>query len=210
MKKMFYITFFFVLLFNMGVVKAEKCDDEDMARLKGLAGGVNYNSNFIGDRDDSDDLQLYEVSFVGITDELYIGDSERSFKVTRDGEIINLSSGVTYLEIYSKYCRDLRLKSIKIDLPKFNSYSTLEECEGLQDSDFEECNPWYQGVVSNSFYDDVADYRKQSGKSEDEEEKFNVKDYFFEHKYIFIGVGVVILFIVIISIVVSNRKNRLD
>ena len=63
----------------MGVVKAEKCDDEDMARLKGLAGGVNYNSNYIGDRDDYSDSQLYEVSFVGITDEVYIGDNQRSF-----------------------------------------------------------------------------------------------------------------------------------
>ena len=215
MKKVFYLTLFIVfMLFNINIVMAEACDSEDMARLKGLAAGVSYSSEYVGDKPNADSYQQYNVNFIGLTNEIYVGDSHRTFSVTSDSQTIKLESGINTLEIYSKNCYDLRLKSIKIELPRFNSYSASLECEGLENSDFEMCNPWYQGEVGDDFYEKVAEYKRKNNLSEDINDSDSgdsgIVNYIFNNK---ITVSIVFAFIILLAVIIiliRRKKNTLE
>ncbi|MBR3161214.1 MAG: hypothetical protein IKF19_00605 [Bacilli bacterium] len=213
MKKVFYLTLFVLfMLIDIDMVSAVSCDSEDMARLKGLAAGVSYNSEFIGDRSDVGDYQLYNVSFVGLTDEIYVSDSHYTFKVDNDQTVINVSSGITNYEIYSKNCSDWRLKTITIDLPKFNVYSVSDECEGLQNSDFEMCNPWYSGNIDGDyFYKAISEYKDKNNLYDDDgDDEDSLVEYIKYNRNIFIIGGLVLVVIIILIIFIRKKKNTLE
>ena len=196
MKKLFFLV---LLLVNINVVNAEVCDSQDMARAKELASNVSYSSNYIGN---DEDYQLYEVSFSGLTgNNFYIMDSNREKKVMADGEKLLLDSGNYLLDIFYETCDDMRIKSIRVELPKFNEYSLNEECNFPEFAEHEYCDKWFSGKINDDIFYNTVD------KVEDEEEKKinstgnEFIDFIIENKYV-VGGGIALFFIVIIILIV--------
>ena len=210
MKNILYlIVFIIIFMININMVSAASCDNEDMARLKGLAAGVSYSAEYIGDQVGASSIQDYNVNFIGLTDEIYVSDNHYTFKVLDDNQKIVVLSGVSKFEIYSKNCNDLRLKTITVDLPKFNVYSLKSECTLDKYKNLDICDPWYGvSLTEEVFYDTINDF--------DEKVKDNnsfiddIIELYWDNQYIFWGVIIFISLVLIIICVFNYRKNILD
>ncbi|MEE3344215.1 MAG: hypothetical protein VZS44_09015 [Bacilli bacterium] len=197
--------FCFLFLFGMSYVNAASCDNDDIARLKGVAFNVSYNSEYIGNKSGSNDYQLYNVSFVGLTDEIYVSDSNYSFFVYNNNEVIKMQSGNNSLEIYSKNCGDVRLKTLTINLPKFNNYSLSSDCSDIDIKEFELCDPWYQGNITDEVF------RSRLNEYLDSKEvNNNVEKKEFNISYLVIVISVVVIVGIIGVIIFRYKKNKLD
>ena len=211
MRKVFYLTLCMVLmLVNIDIVDAEMCDSEDMARLKGLAAGVSYNSEYIGKSMEADNYQQYRVNFIGLTNEIYISDSHYTFTVNNDSQFIKLNSGNNVLEIYSRNCYHLRLKSIEVNLPKYNIYADYDVCKEEDNKDLDVCSPSYTGDISVQDFYDIIDNNYTKLHKDDETIVDKIKNTIFDNVYIVGMGGLVLSIIIVILIIVRTRKNRLD
>ena len=209
MKKVFYLTLFIVfMLFNINTVMAEACDSEDMARLKGLAAGVSYSSEFIGKNIEAATLQDYEVTFTGITDEIYVSDSHYTFTIT-NGQSKVFESGTHWLEVYSRNCNDLRLKSIKLDLPKFNRFSMYSDCELKKYKDLYVCDPWYAGELTDELFDKAISDRNLEVDNNINKIEF-VKNFISSHLLLTSIIVVVIIIVIVMFFIKRVRDNMLD
>ena len=149
----------------------------------------------------------YRVNFIGLTDEIYVSDSHYTFKVLNDNEKITLQSGSINLQIYAKNCNHKRLKTITVDLPKFNEHSVHEECESEQYKSLEVCDPWYEGNIN---YDDFKKIINDNTVEEKTSFYGRVTNFFLNNKYMVCGVGILIIILLIAIFVIRNRKNMLD
>ena len=201
-----------LLLFivNIDIVNASSCDSADIERLRVLASNVTYNSDYIGDTDMTVSSQTYNVSFVGLTNELYIANIYGGMRVDSDSQVIQLQSGTTTLEVYSRNCDNKRLKTITIELPKYNEYSLLEECDDILDDDLYVCDPWYQGEITDTSFEEVInDYNLEL-----EESNKTTLDKFYElfknYYYLIIPVILILIILVIVLFIRKHRKSILD
>lgn len=205
MKKVLFLTIFmFIMTLNIGVVNAVACDDEDMARLRGLAEGVSYNAKFIGDTGTAESMQDYEVNFIGLTNEIYVGDIYRTFSIYNDSEKRIIQSGETDLEIFSKNCNHVRIKTITLKLPKYNTYASLAECSSEENKNLYVCDPWYSGkITKEEFLDAVVDdgdiYETENSS------KINL----LKNKYVLFGLVVIVISLIVV-IIIRNKRNVLN
>lgn len=210
MKKVLFTILCLLILFDIKSVNASECDSEDIDRLKGIASNITYTSDYIGDKDMTVSSQTYNVSFVGITDEVYISDLYHSFSVNSDNDVIQLQSGTNRLEVYSRKCDNKRLKTITIDLLKYNIYSRYEECNDIPDSELYVCDPWYQGKITDSvFYKEIDSYNLKI----EEESKTSIDrliELFYSYYYIIVPVIIFLILLIIIFLVKNIKKNKLD
>ena len=210
-KSLYFILCVMIFLINIDIVKAASCDDEDMARLKGLAGGVSYNAEYIGDTGEAKTSQDYKVNFIGLTDEIYVSDSHYTFQVESDREIIDMVSGSYDYQIYSKNCNDLRLKTITIDLPKFNLFSESFECRLKAHKNLDVCDPWYSGnITDDQFYKIIDNYDKKIKKDDEISLIDKIKEFYWNNTLIFWAVIIVISIIFVIVGFINHLKNKLD
>ena len=207
MKKIIFMVV--VLFFSINYVSAVSCDNDDIARLKVLAQNVNYSSDFIGDKDGVNDFQLYNVSFSGLNDEMYISDVKRSFFVYNDNDVIKMRSGINNLEIYSKNCGNRVLRTLTINLPIFNVYSLSEECDSIDINEFELCDPWYQGKIDSDYFSDNLNKYLKSKEKKKEENK-NKSNWFIDNIYLLFVLGIIVIIVLIIVIKDIIKKNKLD
>ena len=118
-----------------------------------------------------------------------------------------MTSGVNDLEIYSKKCNDWRLKTITLDLPKFNEYSLSYDCRFKFD-DLDVCDPWYSGTVNEEYFKKVTeDFEKENENTSilEKLEQFVLDNIIVVS--IFAGL---FLIVVVVVIVIKIRENRLD
>ena len=211
MRKVLFATLCLLLfIVNIDIVDASSCDSADIERLRVLASNVTYNSDYIGDTDMTVSSQTYNVSFVGLTNELYIANIYGGMRVDSDSQVIQLQSGTTTLEVYSRNCDNKRLKTITIELPKYNEYSLLEECDDILDDDLYVCDPWYQGEITDTSFEEVInDYNLEL-----EESNKTTLDKFYElfknYYYLIIPVILILIILVIVLFIRKHRKSILD
>ena len=201
------ISFFF----GVNVVFASACDNNDIFRLKTLSQNVNYDASYIGDNDGINDYQLYSVKFSGLNNEIYISDNRYSFFVNNDGDSINLKSGINNLEIYSKNCGDLRLRTLTINLPRFNTYSLSDAWYSIDINEFELCDPWYQGKIDSNYFSEKLDkYLEEKNEKKKDNSNRGIYDYFVNNYYLFVAFSILILFLVVVLVKRNNKRNKLD
>ena len=202
------IGFLFVLVvFSFRFVNAEACDNNDIARLKEIANNVGYNSNYVGNDLASSSYQDYDVSFYGLTDELYVTDYDDNFRFYSTTGSMRFQSGVITLDIYSKNCFR-RLKSIVIELPKFNEYSLSDDCVTYKDDNLDVCDPWYQGDIDYRVFNSLME--EQAKKNEKRDYVDIVEDIWINNKILIISIAGVIVVIFILLIYRIRKKNELN
>lgn len=215
LRKVLFATLCLLLfIINVDIVNASSCDSADIERLKVLASNVTYNSDYIGDTDEDVSIQTYNVSFVGLNDELYVANVYGGMRVDSDSQVIQLQSGTTTLEVYSRNCNNKRLKTITIELPKYNVYSIYSECDNIPDEELDVCNPWYQGNITyESFEKDIDNYNLEKKIELEEKNKTffdKLYDFFISYYYIVIPVILILIIIFILLVIRRHRKNILD
>lgn len=211
MKKVLFILLFIVMFFNINVVDADDiCSDEELAREKEIANNISYNYEFIGDKDNTVGYQTYNVSFDGVTSDVYISDPTYKYKFYNNGEILKIDSGKWNFIVFSKNCAERILRTIQINLPKFNEYSESVECLNKKISKIKYCDPWYSGDITSEEFDKViSDYNlaiQNSNKSVSDK----IMDILKKYYYIFIPSLLLILVILWVVIWIRHNKNILE
>lgn len=206
MKKVLFMLFVSVMFFNINIVKADDiCSDEELARIKAIANNISYNYKFVGTDDNIAGIQTYSVNFSGITNDVYITDTSYQYKANSDSDIIYIDSGKRNFMVLSDNCFGKILRTIQLDLPKFNEYSVEEECKGLENK-VKYCEPWYQGDIgSQDFYDAIYAYNEQV-----ENNKKTTKDKFLDifREYYYIIIPAIFLLFIIILFIIWRKHNK--
>lgn len=141
------------------------------------------------------EIRIYELD-INITQE-----DIQEEKITLD----NITSGIKKIGIYNKQYNYL-LKTVRLNIPKYNYYSLKEECKDKKDLDV--CDKWYPYELNDStFYYKIKKYQEKEPIIE--ENKTNIFDTFinFTSKY-YIYIILFILLIVVLSILIIMRKKR--
>lgn len=209
MKKVLFILLFIVMFFNINVVDADDiCSDEELAREKEIANNISYNYKFVGTDDNIVGIQTYSINFSGITDGMYIVDTSYKYRANNDSDIIYIDSGKRNFMVLSDKCFGKIIRTIQLDLPKFNEYSLEEECNNLNNK-IKYCNPWYQGDIgSRDFYDAIRSYNEQVNDNKTIKDK--VMDMLVDYYYIVIPIFVLVLIIFIFIIWKKHNNNVLE
>ncbi len=97
-------------------------------------------------------------------------------------------------------CTNRYLGEITVNLPKFNTYSTIEECNGKES--YELCDIWYEHDYSKEeFIEKVNEYTKENDNYEEEEIDSSIISRFnsvlIEYWYVFIALIVIITYVII-------------
>ena len=205
MKKMYlFITFLLCYICFIDNVYAS-CTNEDIGRVKELAKNITVDYEFVGIKKYGDASQFYSVSFDfgELENEVFaqdVNDKEMKFDLSNVGAY--LYAGKHTFNIYYSKCAKVKLRTIEVDLKKYNEYASRDECKGLQDT-VDICGEWYQGNISEDYF---VNYMK---KNHSKKIKFDI-NFIVEHKwYVIAGFGVIAI-IGIIFMVRGFKKNRLD
>lgn len=190
---------------------AEECD---MDRLKQMAEQVDVTTEF------DYDLVVYgiysssSVTVSGLNSEIYAvtDDGSMIFDESQKNEYSVVKRNVSdrrikSLEIKSISCPEVKLRTINIDLKKYNRFADYDECSKLKDK-LDVCDEFYDGELTESvFLSKINEYKNKTSETVNSSSKVIIN---FLKKYcLYIILGVV-CFIAAVYGVIRIRNNRLD
>ena len=207
-KILFVIVCYFAYSSN---VLADLCDKEHIKELKELANQVEVSYEYIVDDDEDGDgektINVYSVDVNLLSDELYLSDGRKKYYFNGfDNGILKLYYNASKIdfEVRSTRCFDYKLKTISINLPKYNTYSYRSECKELSEYELDVCDPWYQGIINDNYFDSIVSKYLNIPK---EKETFIDKAIVFYNKYQLIIIGSILFVVLAIIGIISYRKR---
>lgn len=224
MKKLIYLVFMIMLFTFTTCYVHASCTNEEISSLKKEAEKIKVTYKHLGAVEDDEGITVYDkfnVTFKNVNDDLYIELFNFSYtNYPENGVIIDtFTTGNWNFDIYSDKC-EMKIKEIKVVLPKFNIYSSDPLCEGIDGNDFALCGKYYDYDISyTTFKEKVESYRKlhniadNNGEKEVEKREFL---YYWNYIYDFVykniiyfafGFGLLIL-LLLVFMIIKRRKNR--
>ena len=179
-----------------------------------------YNENYV---DESGDKKngIFILKISGITKNLKfkIDNSKKVYyyEDTNNGELTidNVESGIKKIHVFSVQ-HPTFLKTITVNIPKYNYYSDRAECDGITNLDV--CDKWYKYELNETtFLKKINEYKKAQEEIKKSEEKTsNIQIIFnkiinFLKKYFFYIIGIIIIVPgIIIYIKIRKKRNSLE
>lgn len=246
-KTLYFIVFVMIFLFPFSV-KADECSDSKILELKEAAKNIEINYEYNKDAKSTDYIDDYEegeiiddlepvidikgavnLIITGLPKGMYIEEREYGrffhYDMQVDGKIIieKVGGGTKSFAVYSNECYD-EIRSISIDVPKYNIYHEDPLCEGISGDDLAVCGEFYNGDISyETFKASVEQYKSElsNKKSEDKsiddtsknsnvDKVVNKVSSTLEDYYIYIIAGVVLLVAIVIFIRVRRKRSVLE
>lgn len=198
-------------------VDASLCDREHISQLKELAEHVEIDYEYVVDNDEDGDgefiTNVYYVEVNLLSEELYLNDRKNTYYFT-DSENSKLklyyNSGTVDFDIYSNTCQDFILRTITINLPKFNIFSYRPECEQLKEYDLNVCNPWYQGDLGeHSFSRAISKYLNKPVITEESDFIDNIIE-FLSNYLIYILLIIILMIAIVMVCKIYRRRSVLE
>ena len=172
MTKKIVLLLIFLLSGVPRIVFGDICDQDSIENLKSKVQDVQVNYIYVRDIDEissssfvkqsnsiSDDVYLVTIS--GMVDGLVAIDQDyNQFRTSGGSEIeFYVHAGEIHLEIYVDECNVKPLRTISLNLLKFNKYSQHEYCQEFKDYQLDFCDEWYQGDLNmDIFLDKLRPY----------------------------------------------------
>ena len=190
------------------------CSNADMLNVKrdALKVTIDYELD-----KDPENVGLFNITINGLTEDLSI--HEKVTNMYNDWNDTNETGKLTFqltednyeFKIYYNMCSDKSIRTMQLNLPKYNYYADTPSCENISKEDLEVCDEWYQGDLDDETFNKIiSDYNKKNEEQKKQEQQENtilnkiIK--FLSNYYIYI-IGVIIL-IVIITFIMINRKKK--
>lgn len=198
-------------------VDADLCDREHINQLKELAKQIEVDYEYIDESDSGKEeyaINIYQISLNLLSNDLYLVHNENNYYYDQfeNGNVnFNVNSGKQELVIYSTLCPNIKIKTIKLNLLKFNVFSKYDECAKVADYDLDVCDPWYQGYLDEiSFYDVVDKYLIDTSVEDETKIDINFDSIinFIKTYYMYFICGLIGLTFIIVSIIVIINKKR--
>lgn len=190
------------------------CSNADMLNVKrdALKVTIDYELD-----KDPENVGLFNITINGLTEDLSI--HEKVTNMYNDWNDTNETGKLTFqltgdnyeFKIYYNMCSDKSIRTMQLNLPKYNYYADTPSCENISKEDLEVCDEWYQGDLDDETFNKIiSDYNKKNEEQKKQEQQENtilnkiIK--FLSNYYLYI-IGVIIL-IVIITFIMINRKKK--
>lgn len=214
------ITIILFICMTPDVYANGRCSKNDILRAKGEANNITFEVKRIKDANGKY-TGKYNLVFNNVTKDLYLQDkntnNKYSYDLVENGSLTvkDIEGGNIEFGIYYRICASEYMKSIKTNLPKYNTYSDNPLCEGISEEEIEMCGSWYQGeVTEESLRKQVEEYKDSIKKQKLEKEKNNtifnkIKEFLLDY-YIYIIVTIVIVVIITAIITIRKKQYSLD
>lgn len=204
-KILFIIVCYFAYSSN---VLADLCDKEHIKELKELANKVDVNYEYI---EGGDLVNSYIININLLSDKLFVMHEYNTYYYNQEKNgliTFVVNSGNIKVTIHSDTCVGYKLRTISLNLPKFNIYSYKTECKELEKYDLDVCDPWYQSTINDNYFYSVVN--KFLNKPE-EKETFIDKIINFYNEYQLIIVGSISFVVLsIIGIILYRKRSVLE
>lgn len=215
MKKIFL---FIILLMPGTVLGWSDCDRALVSKYKKLLGNINISYTYKMENNDV----LYDVTLSNIQSDMYFMDTSNSKKYyysdTNNGEITisNYEPGtVKYIFfLNNSECEDQKLNVLNVNLPYYNRYYNLPECQGKEN--YKLCNRWikYDGTEDEFLYQ-IKRYESNDDIVENDDISlswFNkIISLYTTYYYILLPLTIFIVVGILYLIkYIKNRLNRFD
>lgn len=228
MKKIKYL---FIMLFLLPFsVNAATCTNSEITRLRKMASNVTYdvsarivvedyeyeltdeNENPTGEKEKIHiEGDIYDITFTNVFEGLYLYDEnhiQRYYPENNTVKALNYSPGKTYnFSVRSTKCDGIRLSSVYVPVPRYNTYYNKEICEGYESLSV--CQKWIKNSLTE---EEVEAYIKKATEEKEIEvvEKEEVKglfDYLLEYyiKYYYIALPATI--IILLTIIILEKRK---
>ncbi len=228
MRKIIYIFSILVMFcIDIGVVNAAYDKNQELLK-KYIEQAENVKVKYILDEEytDTNGNQvngMFKLEITGLTNELTVrlfGAEEYYYYLEDDGvdgiiTITGVESGIKKIGIY--YQQYALVKTISVNIPKYNYYSERIECEGISGEELDVCGKWYEYELNEStFLYKVNKYKESQDKLEEEKEKNkfsiffnNIVDFLLDY-YIYIIIVIVSIALITLFIVIRKKRYSLE
>lgn len=227
MKKFKYLFIIVILSTALNVKAVDKCDSNELNRLKELANKVEFKLSY--DKVEYNDEEyieyygkpyvevIYKIQLVNLNDNLvvyYKSSVDNDFKLLNIDEFQNKEfPGYEKLifKIYSyvdNSCTHELLLTKNLKFPEYNMFYYINKDKCEQYSEFKYCKEW----LDENDINDVDKIEKmfQEYISSHKESNSNKKTFKEYSLYIYIGIGVVVLSTVVVLLIIRKERIKRD
>ena len=217
MKKIGYILFIIIMLFTINVKAEDRCDNNELKRLKEIAKKVefDYDYKMVNEK------AVFSINAINLNQDLkviiiedYYNDKYQEFKdsSSHTATINNFQPGekvtVTIKAFVPNWCSGRTLTTKVVKLPYYNYNYDEEKCRGHED--FKYCKLLLDSNVSKKEFDKQYELYLKKGEGKVSPTEEPTKDNTM--LYIIIGASVLVIVIIILVvryIIQRRRKNNL-
>ena len=224
MKKIKYLLFVILFCLFTNVKAVDDCTTEEMNRLRELANKVDFKLNYdIKERIEEDEngeksvvdvWASYTIQIVNDNSDLkyyYRVNGKGEKKIITQSELSKLNfidGNYINFEIYSytdNYCTNEILRTVKVELPKYNVYYHYHKEKCGQYPEFKFCKEFLKVNKDDTEIDKLFEEYINNNKKEDNIIKNNglVSNY----KYIIIG-SILLITLIITFLIIFNKKRK--
>ena len=225
-KKILVLMIMIVTIFGFKSTVFAVCNEEESKQIQSRLDQIKITYEHIeGMLDSNNELVngIFKVNITGLTEGLVLYNPEKDISIVGNAEGKFTKSGFihgTYefkLFPYDLECTTA-YRAVKIDFPRYNSYSDSYLCNGIDSTKFLPCSKWYEYELDEKTF--MA--RLKEYKDSEEKKKQNVidittenisnafKDFgnnFVKFWYLYI-IGLVVTTLAIVFIIRYLNKNR--
>lgn len=164
---------------------------------------------------------IFIIEISNLTEDLKVkiddGDFIRYDKTDNGTLILNgIESGIKKIYIYSVKVPTY-LRTITVNIPKYNYYSEREECNGISKEELDVCDKWYKYELNETtFLKKINEYKKAQEENKDNNNQskiqiiFNNIVNFLKSYFIYIIIFIVIVCSITIYITIRKKKYSLE
>lgn len=237
MKNIFYILIFTFVMFIPYNVYAEECSNDKINELKEMAksvqisyehdesGASNNDEKYNKSKRNDDGFEVQsgdmQINIAGFIKEIYIKDetNKRTFNYEdADNGILVLHYeryGSFNFNVYSNECKDIKLRSIYVRVPRYNIYNTDPYCEGISGEELAVCGEYYENDLDfEEFEKKALEYKAKKAKEAEEEERKNTFLYklstFVKNNYKYLIVFGILVIVVIGLLIFRRKRSELE
>ena len=221
MKIKYIIVTILLFLFITPNVNASICGKSDILRVRGDANSVVINYELVPGDEFGNISGLFDLKITGLTEDLILVEQTTGKTYTSK---LNVNGVITLENVYGENfvfklhyqkCDNKLMRTINLNLPKYNYYSNHKLCEGITEEDLEICGKWYQGELNDdTFKQKIEEYLNTLEEKRQQEEKENtifkqIVDFLLDY-YIYIIITIVVIVGITLVIVLRKRRYSLE
>ena len=220
--KILVLIIMLVTIFGTKLTVYAACTEEESKQIQSRLDQINITYEHIeGMLDSNNELVngIFKVNISGLTEGLVLYNPEKDILIVGNADGKFTKSGFIHGTYEFKlYPYDLECttayRTVKIDFPRYNSYSDSYLCNGIDSTKFLPCSKWYEYELDEKTFMARLKENKDSETKKDQNTIVNVtkniSDSFLKFWYLYIlGLVVVVaILILIIKLNIIKKKNK--
>lgn len=223
-KKMLVLMIMFVTIFGTKLTVYAACNEEESKQIQSRLDQIKITYEHIeGMLDSNNELVngIFKVNITGLTEGLVLYNPEKDILIVGNADGKFTKSGFIHGTYEFKlYPYDLECttayRTVKIDFPRYNSYSDSYLCNGIDSTKFLPCSKWYEYELDEkTFMARLKEYKDSEAKKNHKTTEIisnTFKDFgknFVNFWYLYvIGLVIVVLTVVFIIRYLNKRKRE--